>query len=331
MKGKMLSEDDYKNMMVKGSVSEVASYLKSNTYYGESLKDLNEKNIHRGNLEMLLYRAEISDSLKIARYLKGNDKLIYRYVYRKQEIEDLKKMLRTLQMGKQLEEIDKLTLFISKYSKINFNETLKAKTVGELVQSVKGTNFYDILKPLLLDETHIDLFSAEMALDMYYYNKLKSQLSKEVKGKDREIVGSIIGAEADLRNILWIYRGKKYYDLNKEILYRYLIPLSFKLNKQELIKMVEANNSQEVIEIVQTTYYENYIGNDPNQWEHEFIKYLLKVQYKNIQSFPYSLAPIVGYIVIKEMEIDNIIAIIEGVRYQVSPDEIRKQLIGHKL
>lgn len=329
MKGKMLSEDDYKNMMQKSSVSEIATYLKSNTYYGESLQDLNENNVHRGYLEILLYRAEISDALKIARYLKGNDKLIYRYVYRKQEIEDLKKMLRTLQMGKELKEIDKKTLFISKYSKINFNETLTAKTIHELIESVKGTNFYSILKPLLLDENNIDLFSAEMALDMYYYNKLMGQQKKEVRGKDSEIVGSIIGAEADLRNILWIYRGKKYYETNKEVLYRYLIPLSYKLKKQELMKMVEAKDEKEVIELVQSTYYKSYLGNDPSLWEHEFLLYLLKVQYKNIQSYPYSLAPIVGYIVIKEMEIDNIIAIIEGVRYQVTPEEIRKQLIGH--
>ncbi|PKM52403.1 MAG: hypothetical protein CVV02_01235 [Firmicutes bacterium HGW-Firmicutes-7] len=331
MKGKMLSEDDYRNMMVKSSVNEIAAYLKSNTYYGETLKDLNEKSVHRGYLEILLYRAEISDTLKIARYLKGKDKLIYRYVYRKQEIEDLKKMLRTLQMGKHLEEIDRQTLFISKYSKINFNESLKSKTVDELIQSVKGTNFYNILKPLLIDSTHIDLFSAEMALDLYYYNKLMSQLNKEVRGKDRDIVSSIIGAEADLRNILWIYRGTKYYNTNKEILYRYLIPLSYKLKKQELMKMVEAKDEQEVIEMVQETYYRNYLGVDPNLWEHEFIMYLLKIQYKNVQSYPYSLAPIVGYIVIKEMEINNIIAIIEGVRYQVPPDEIRKQLIGHIL
>ncbi|MBC7959476.1 MAG: V-type ATPase subunit, partial [Vallitaleaceae bacterium] len=166
MKGKMLSEDDYLAMISKKNVLEVATYLKNETYYSTAFQTLNEKDVHRDYLEVMLVRAEITDALKIAKYLTGKDKKIYRYVYRKQEIEDLKKMLRTLQMGKRLTDIDRKTLFISKYSKIDFNETLRARNITELVESIRGTKFYGILKPLILEENKIDLFSAEMALDM---------------------------------------------------------------------------------------------------------------------------------------------------------------------
>lgn len=331
MKGKMLSEDDYDKLIKKNNVSEVAAYLKYETYYSDALKDLNEADVHRGFLEILLYRAEITDSLKIARYLKGNYKTIYRFVYRKYEIEDLKKLLRTLQMGKSLTEIDRKILFISKHSKINFNETLKATNIRELVDSVKGTNFYNILNGLIIDDYHIDLFAAEMALDLYYFNKLIEQLHTIIGSGEKEIVTSIFGAEADLKNILWIYRAKKYYDTNKEMLYRYLIPLSYKLKKQELIKMVEANDIDELIAVVLETYYKKYLDDNPNLWEHQFLRYLLQIQDRNIIKSPYSLAPIIGYIVIKELEIRNIIAIIEGIRYKVEPLEIKQHLIGHTL
>lgn len=331
MKGKMLSEDDYDKLIKKNNVSEVAAYLKYETYYGDALKDLNEADVHRGYLEILLYRAEIIDSLKIARYLKGSYKTIYRFVYRKYEIEDLKKMLRTLQMGKSLTEIDRKILFISKHSKINFDETLKATSIRELVDSVKGTNFYNILNGLIIDDYHIDLFAAEMALDLYYYHKLIDQLHKSIGSSEKEIVSSLFGAEADLKNILWIYRAKKYYDISKEMLYRYLIPLSYKLKKQELINMIESKELDELIGIVGETYYKNYLDNNPELWEHQFLRYLLKIQNRNIIKSPYSLAPIIGYIVIKELEIRNIIAIIEGIRYKVEPLEIKRHLIGHTL
>lgn len=331
MKGKMLSEDDYDMLIKKNNVSEAAAYLKYETYYGEALENLNEGDVHRGYLEILLYRAEITDSLKIARYLKGNYKTIYRFVYRKYEIEDLKKMLRTLQMGKSLTEIDRKILFISKHSKINFNETLKATSIRELVDSVKGTNFYDILNSMVLDDHHIDLFAAEMALDLYYYKKLIDQLHTSVGSSEKEIVGSLFGAEADLKNILWIYRAKNYYDISKEMLYRYLLPLSYKLTKQDLVKMIETKDLKELIAVIGETYYKNYLGESPAHWEHEFLRYLLKIQNRNIIKSPYSLAPIIGYIVIKELEIRNIIAIIEGIRYKVEPQEIKKQLIGHTL
>lgn len=328
MKGKMLTEEDYQTLMKKTNVSEIATYLKYDTYYSNALQDLNEANVHRGYLEILLYQAEIADALKIARYTTGDDKTIYRYVYRKYEIEDLKKMLRTLQMGKSLTEIDRKILFISKYSKINFKEALKAKNILELVESVKGTNFYGILKPLIIDSEHIDLFAAEMALDLYYFTRLVGQI-KMFKGSEKETLYSLFGADADMKNIFWIYRGKKYYQIHKEMLYRYLIPLSYKLHKSEIVKMVEAQDIEEFMEVLSTTYYKDYLGDNPNEWGHKYSEFVLKVQGNNIQRDPYSLAPIVGYMMIKELEIHNIISIIEGVRYQVLPEEISKQIVRH--
>lgn len=331
MKGKMLNEADYQAMMSKHNVSEVATYLKSETYYQNAFQTLNEKDVHRAYLEVLLYRAEISDALKISKYLKGNDKELYRYVYRKQEIEDIKNMLRILHMGKQLKEIDRKSLFISKFSKIDFNEALKSKNIQELVESVKGTNFYEILAPFVLGENHIDLFSAEMALDMYYYTKLVSSIESILSGQDLEVVRTIFGVEADIKNILLIYRGKKYFETYKELPYRYLIPLAYKLKKDEIRKLVEAHDEQEVMDLIAETFYGKVLGSDPKNWEYESLKFMLKIQNRNVKLDRFSLAPVIGYIVLKDMEINNIISIIEGIRYQVSPEEIRKQLIGRSL
>lgn len=331
MKGRMLKEEDYLAMMSKKNVSEVASYLKNETYYADAFVSVNEKDIHRDYLEVMLIRAEITDALRIAKYLDGEDKKIYRYVYRKQEIEDLKNMLRTLQMGHSLSEIDRKSLFISKYSKINFNESLKARTIIELVNSIRGTKFYGILKPLIIEDNKIDLYSAEMALDMYFYDRLLVQIKASKNVEEKEIISTLLGTEADIKNILWIYRGKKYYNINKELLYRYLIPFSYKLKKEELTKMVEAKDEKEVVEVVLATKYSKILDQWPRHWEYDFNKYMVKVEAKIGRLFPYSLAPIVGYIILKELEIDNIIAIIEGIRYQVTSENIRSQLIGRSL
>lgn len=327
----MLKEDDYLAMMNKKNVSEVAAYLKNETYYEKSFQSIKDKEVHRELLEVMLIRAEITDALRIAKYLTGEDKKIYRYVYRKQEIEDLKNMLRTLQMGKSLSEIDRLTLFISKYSKIDFNEALKARTIVELVDSIRTTKFYGILRPLILEENKIDLFSAEMALDMYFYNRLVGQLKATRSNQEKEIFSALLGTEADFKNILWIYRGKKYFNVSKELLYRYLIPLSHKLKQEDLHKMIEAMDENEVAEVVSESAYKNVLGKWPRHWQQDFSRYLVKVENKMVKAFPYSLAPVVGYIILKELEIDNIIAITEGIRYQVASEVIRDQLIGRSL
>lgn len=328
MQGKMLTKEDYEQMILKKSVKDVAIYLKNNTYYAQALEDLNENDVHRGHLEILLYRAVIVDALKIARYLKGHEKTIYRYVYRKQEIEDLKKILRTLQMGKSLDELDRNTLFISKHSVIDFTKSLKAKNIEEFVETVKGTNFYPILKPLIIDENTIDIFAAEMALDMYFFKRVMNQVETIVTGRDKIIVETAFGLEAEFRNLLWIYRGKKYYNINKEMLYRYLIPYRNKIKNKEYAKMIESQDEEELLEVLEKGFFSKIIDFREDNWESQFIGYLEKHQIKNMKLYPFSIAPIVGYIYVKEVEIINITTIIEGIRYKVSPTEIRKYLAG---
>lgn len=327
MKGKMLKQDDYEQLLLRNSVLEVATYLKNNTYYSDFLKELNESNVHRGILEMLLYKSIISEALKIGRYLKGNEKSVFRYIYRRQEIEDLKKMLRTLQMGGDIHQIDRRLFFINKYSVIDFNKLFGAKDIRSFVDGLKGTNFYPILNPLIVDDKNIDLFAAEMTLDMYYYKKLIAQLDL-VGGTDKKVADHIIGMEADLRNIMWIYRGKSYYNISKEMLYRYHIPYRYKLSKNNLKELINCNSVDEIIEILKKTPYNDILSSDEHYWEKEFYEYILKTHDKNMNMYPFSIAPILGYMFAKEVEIMNITTIIEGIRYDVDPNKIKKFLIG---
>ncbi len=328
MKGKMLKEDDYEQLLLRHSVGEVAMYLKNNTYYSNALQGLHEGNVHRGQVENLLYQSIIQEALKISRYLKGNDKCVFRYIYRRQEIEDLKKMLRTLQMGGNLEQMDKSLFFINKYSVINFDKLLQAKDIESFVNGLEGTNFYPILKPLIISNQRIDLFVAEMSLDMYYYEKLLAQLDL-VSGTDKKIAMNMVGLEADLKNIMWVYRGKHYYNISKEILYRYHIHYRYKLTKEDLKKLINANDVDEIIEILKKTPYNDVLSPDEHYWEKEFYEYILDVHDKNINMYPFSIAPIMGFMFVKEVEIMNITSIIEGIRYLVDPNKIKKFLIGY--
>ncbi|GMQ58411.1 hypothetical protein AN1V17_28060 [Vallitalea sediminicola] len=327
MKGKMLTKDDYEQLLLRNSVLEVAIYLKNNTYYNDFLQELNESNVHRGQVEMLLYKSIISEALKIGRYLKGNEKSVFRYIYRRQEIEDLKKMLRTLQMGGDIHQIDRRLFFINKYSVIDFNKLFGAKDIRTFVDGLMGTNFYMILNPLIKDDKNIDLFAAEMALDMYYYKKLIVQLEL-VSGTDKKVADHIIGLEADLRNIMWIYRGKKYYNISKELLYRYHIHYRYKLSRKDLKLLINCSSVEEITPILKKTPYNDILSTDEHYWEKEFYEYILSTHDKNISMYPFSIAPILGYMFAKEVEIMNITTIIEGIRYDVDPSKIKKFLIG---
>ena len=52
--GKRLTDKDYASLLSCKSVSEVVTYLKNNTSYKEILKKVNEREVHRGRLELIL-------------------------------------------------------------------------------------------------------------------------------------------------------------------------------------------------------------------------------------------------------------------------------------
>ena len=328
MKGKMLTHEDYEQMMLKPNVKEVALYLKNNTYYKEALEDLNENDIHRGKLEVMLYRSVVSDALKIAKHLSGIEKRIYRYVYRKLEIEDLKKMLRTLATGKSLETLDRASLFVSHYSRIDFDKSLAAKTVNELIETLEGTNFYGLLKPLVSKSGEIDTFAAEMILDLYYFQKTSKQVKKVKSRKDQLLLKQLLGLEADFKNIFWIYRAKKYYRLNKEMIYRYLIPHTYKLNQKTLTEMIDAPTIDAFVERVEKTYYGHIIDFTHERVELQSMSFIYELQERSMRQNPFSIAPIIGYMYLKETEVLNITNIVEGIRYNIGRDNIKGYLAG---
>lgn len=328
MKGRMLTINDYKSMMLKRSVKEVALYLKNNTYYKKDLVELDENDVHRGRLEVLLYRSVVRDALKIAKHLNGNEKKIYRYIYRKLEVEDIKKMLRTLQMGRELSSLDRATLFVSRYSNIDFNVSLAATTIPELVRSLETSNFYRILNPLVDRDGNIDNFTAEMVLDDYYYQKSIKQIRKMASGKDKELLEEMFGLEIDFKNIFWILRAKKFYNLSREMIHRYIIPYFYKVRMDIIDQMIDATDIERLYKLIDKTYYAKIIDFRQEKVEYQFLRHMHKIQQRSMRNEAYSIAPIIGYMYLKELEVQNITNIVEGIRYDLDQGSINSYLAG---
>jgi len=328
MKSHLLTKDDFAQLVNMQNVGDIAAYLVAHTHYKDVLAPINLSDVHRGQIEVLLYHSVIDDSIRIEQHLSGGNKRLYRYFYRKLEIEDVKKMLRTLQMGRPLSELDQTTLFISKYSRINFNESLAATSVVSLVESLKNTNFYGILKPLIQPNELIDMFSAEMALDLYYYQKTTKQLNKMILGKDKELLHEMFGIDQDFKNIMWVYRAKKVYNLSREMMLRYIIPYFYRVKIDVLTQMIDSDTDEELLRIISKTFYGKYIDFNADYIEVQFLNYMIRQQKSLMRKHEFSIAPVIGYIYLKEMEAQNIINIIEGIRYKIDADTITNFLVG---
>lgn len=324
-----LKREDYLNMIQKKSVVDVACYLKENTSYGKLLREINIDNISRRDLEDILKNNMIKNMDKLIYYFRDDYKEFIRSLYIKYEIEDLKILSRSIFNGKELETIKKPLSFLGKYSRVSPEKLFKSRMIRDLIYSLEGSEFFEFLIPLV-DGRRENLFRFEMALDMGYFSIIQSRKLK-ISREDRKILKKWEGLLADLYNIQWVYRGKKFYSLSPEELLNYTINFGDKLTFRERKAMCYAKNLEELYKMITNTIYgflfkkeEMYRDIYMERRIKRFIYYKLKALDRQ---FPLSIIQTIDFVWSFEFEIKDIISILEAIRYNMPPEEARKFLV----
>lgn len=327
--GKLLTKEDYEELIEKSSVAEVAGYLKNSTHYSSVLSNVDEKSIHRGQLENIIKTDIMREYSKFLKFTNGNARAFLRSTYKKYETESLKIIFRRLETVGSVISAEGFLLFLQDNKSVDFHRLLKSGSSMEFISNLEGTEYYDVLKPFAADNVEINLFNLEMVLDLNYFKFLYKRMKKYLHGKDWKPLEDSFGIKTDVLNILWVYRCKKYYDMPKEIINSYLLPFNYKLRKETLRSLVEANDLEEFAEIVAGTKYASIFQRDIDEFfEVNFAEYMYNVHMKLFRNHPLTVSAAVDYIHMKEYELSNIISIIEGIRYGLRPEKIKKFIVG---
>ena len=108
MYGRRISDEQYDELMKRRSVSEIAGYLKSNTHFSAALANINESNIHRGQLEDVLRREVFNSYSRLYRYTNVRGENLFHYVIMEEEIGEILRMVQPVSYTHlHLVEIDK--------------------------------------------------------------------------------------------------------------------------------------------------------------------------------------------------------------------------------
>ena len=249
------------------------------------------------------------------------------------EIDILKKCFRNA-LGHQKPEIDLSVFqeFFEKHSKLDLIKLSSSGSVQEFISNLDGSIYYDLLTHLD-DVEHPSLFDYEIHLDLLYFKTIWKVKGKYLSRKEQKLLTDCFGSKLDLLNIQWIYRSKKYYNLQPADIYALLIPIEFHLKKEQITKLVEAGTLDEFFHALQTTYYgrlEDMDSSDNTELEMLAEEVLGKIYSATSRKNPYSIATLNSYLYFKEEEIQKIITVIESIRYGVSPDEILSYVVKNQ-
>lgn len=328
--GKRLSNDDMNEMLKKRSVGDIASFLKETPSYFDALSGINEKLVHRGQLESIIRKKLFEEYIKIYNFASGTEKTFLKTILMKYEIEQILSFIRFLRAGQPDEFIYSIPEFIIEKSGIDFAKMSKCNNFSEFLAVLASTPFYKVLLKYKSDD-EINYTDLENVLYSFYYSLLLNKMLPLFSPDIKQNLLKSIGSQIDLLNIARIIRLKEYYNADAKMISEQLIPFYFKLNFELVHEMTEAKNVDEVYEIIKKTLYAKLFFENKftyiEQYEYEIV---LEISKAAMRSGTPSVNIPIAYFNLKEIEIKNIIAIIEGKRYNMSYEDIKKHLIGIK-
>ena len=322
MEAKLLKPENFEEIANLHSVPEVVTYLKENSSYTFVLDDLDESRLHRGDIEKVLIEQLYYDYAKIYRFC-GLEQRKFLMLYVKRYETDLINYCLRIVINHYAEPFDLNYKkdFFDKYTQISIDKLITSRTTDELIENLKGTEYYEPLKKLK-DSPSVTLFDYDLALNQYYFSTMWKKRKKILKKKELELYTRDCGSKIDLLNVRWIYRAKKYYNMNPADIYSLLVPIHYKISTDLIKEIVEAPGLDELeAALNKTSYARHYDFNQQLTIEQMYTECLYHLYKMDRRQNPYSIAAINTYLFMKEEELKRLTTAIECIRYSLTPGE----------
>lgn len=324
MYGNRIKKEDYDNLMTCRDVSQIAAYLKNNTHYNSVLSSIDDKAIHRGHLEAIIKTKIFTDCEKLLRFELSTGNSFSKYLMTRTEIQQIIKKLALISGGEPDEYAFGTPIYFNKFTKIDLPALSNAKTYDEFLASLGKSHYRELLEKYRpKNGEKINIQKAECELYNYLYETFLSGIEGTAGKQVKEELWDIISEYIDYGNFIRIYRSKKMgVEPDESIIVNY-----GSLKRKYIDEMLGAKDAKEVFEIMKSTSQ----GKRLSKVEYNYID---EIQYRMIydkcrMNIHMSIDPSVvmlSYILLMQIELSNIISVIEGVRYNLTKDEIEKLL-----
>ncbi len=328
MFGQRLTPNDYAQLLRKSSVAQVAGYLKSSTRYGTVLETINENAIHRGQLEHLLKRDLFERYVRLCRFEHLN-RDFYKYMLIRAEIDEILRCIMCLNSGSSAGYIINLPGYLIEHASFDLLLLAKARSFDELIDCISRTPYKEIIKNFRPPSGEpIPYTRCEVALYTYYFRYILDCVDRQFKGSTKQEMKEVVSTHIELLNLSFVIRLKVFFHYEPADVRRLLLPFAYKLSKPKMNAIIDSADQHELAEAVGKTVYGKklqkvepmYMEQASQRVRYEANKRLLRYS----QTAPAAMYALLS---LSSIELDNIVNIIEGIRYGLSAEDIEKLLI----
>ncbi|MDD3218248.1 MAG: V-type ATPase subunit [Lachnospiraceae bacterium] len=322
MQSKLINEEDFRTIAEMPNVTQAVAFLKTKPGYRDIWSQLDENDLHRGQIEKLLINSIYQSFTSVYRFADVTQRKFLDLYFNRYKSAIVKQCLTHIFDHRDVDfDVSMYRDFFRRHSKIDYDKLTASSTIEELVANLKGSCYYEPLARLsqIKEPT---LFDYEMAIDLFVFKHIWDEKDKFLKGKELNEITKAYGSKFDMINLQWIYRSKKYYHMDTVDIYALLIPVRYKIKKPEIKALVESETLDEFEALLAKTYYgRHYEELKTTNLEDMYIEILRGVLERESRKDPYSVVSIYHYLYSKEHEIDRLTIALECIRYGISPND----------
>lgn len=328
MRGKLLTGQQYEELLAAGSVPQAVAYLKNLPAYRTVFEDIREEELHRGRIEQLLWLSLYRDYASLYRFASVKQKNFLDIYFLHFEIDLLKRCLRNALSNRRSElNLSIYEEFFRRHSHLDLAALADCASLESFLKELTGSPYQAPLSRLFETGTAA-LFDYETTLDLFYFARMWKALEKQLEKNEREAVIEAVGEKLDLLNLDWLLRARQCYKLPPESIHTFLIPVFYRLKKSQLTELSLAAGPEEFWALLRKTRYKNkfphdlFIGPEGLKLKPVFRTVTDAAYLSSGRKKPYSAAALNSFFYFKEEEIRKIITIIEGIRYRLDREEL---------
>lgn len=329
MFGRSLKEKDYQELIKKQTLGEVVSYLKAHPSYSEALGNVSEQLIRRSQLEHIIKENYFNEVLKLIKFAYMKDASFYELYILKMESNLILDAIRTIISPEPDTIIPKVPTYFLHHSTFDVQALAEAKNMQELVAILGNTPYHKILLPFsLVSNQDIRYVEIENALEVYYYDSAFARIKDNYKGKLKEDLANIFMTRIELSNIIKIYRLKRFYRASPEVIREHLVKQYSRISERQMDELIELDDPNAILRYLEKSSFSRFTDHS----DYVYVEYYAdRIRYNISKRYMYYSTAVpkvyTSYLFLREIEVENLTNIIEGIRYQLQPAEISPMLI----
>ncbi len=325
MHGKMLTPSDYKILVSKKSLSEVCECLKNHRKFAGLLSDIDVNTVRRGYLEQLIRKFNFDTFIKLRDFQHLKHEEFYNTLSLRYETEQLLALISSIFSGRKEEFIAGFPPYLIGKTKLDFPGLSQSTSIAELAKMLEGTAYKKPMEQIMQIGEGIDYLGCEIILRTHYHKRVLKSIKTDLPESDGELISKAVRRELDIRNIVNAYRMKAYFNASRSQIKDILLPFG-RMGKAKTDALCECPTAQDMQDFIRVNYpvaaalFEkgDFIETQMAEINLKSSKKLLRTQ-----SMP---SVYFAFLSLCENEADNIIHIIEGIRYGLPSEKIEELL-----